>query len=40
MSAFSRSVNVTTDWLDPSSFEIRGALKDNVHSTTLNLDEE
>jgi len=34
MSAFSRSVDVTMDWLDPSSFEIRGALKDNVHSLT------
>ena len=34
MPAFSRSVNVTMDWLDSSSFEIRGALNDNVHSLT------
>jgi hypothetical protein len=32
MPAFSRSVNVEMDWLDPSHFEIRGTLKDNVHS--------
>lgn len=32
MPAFSRSVDVTMDWLDSSSFEIRGTLKDNVHS--------
>ena len=32
MPAFSRSVNVEMDWLDPSSFEIRGTLNDNVHS--------
>src|SRR4030095_2489578 len=32
MSAFSRSVNVELDGLDPSSFEIRGTLNDNVHS--------
>jgi Protein of unknown function (DUF2889) len=34
MPAFSRSVNVSMDWLDPSSFEIRGTLNDNVHSLT------
>jgi len=34
MPAFSRSVNVTMDWLDDSSFEIRGSLNDNVHSLT------
>jgi hypothetical protein len=34
MPAFSRSVNVEMDWLDPSSFEIRGTLNDNVHSLT------
>ena len=34
MPAFSRSVNVSMDWLDASSFEIRGALQDNVHSLT------
>ena len=34
MPAFSRSVNVEMDWLDTSSFEIRGALNDNVHSLT------
>lgn len=32
MPAFSRSVDVTMDWLDSSSFEIRGTLNDNVHS--------
>src|SRR5262245_20135616 len=32
MSAFSRSVNVQMDWIEPSSFEIRGTLNDNVHS--------
>jgi hypothetical protein len=32
MAAFSRAVNVEMDWLDPSSFEIRGELNDNVHS--------
>lgn len=34
MAAFSRSVNVEMDWLDPSRFEIRGTLNDNVHSLT------
>jgi hypothetical protein len=34
MPAFSRSVNVSMDWLDPSSFEICGTLNDNVHSLT------
>ena len=34
MPAFLRSVNVEMDWLDPSSFEIRGTLNDNVHSLT------
>src|SRR5437870_2920869 len=34
MPAFSRSINVTMDWLDTSTFEIRGALDDNVHSLT------
>lgn len=34
MPAFSRSVIVEMDWLDPSSFEIRGTLNDNVHSLT------
>ena len=32
MAAFSRAINVEMDWLDASSFEIRGTLKDNVHS--------
>ncbi|MEK6287616.1 MAG: DUF2889 domain-containing protein [Acidobacteriota bacterium] len=32
MPAFSRAVSVEMDWLDPSSFEIRGTLNDNVHS--------
>lgn len=34
MPAFSRAVNVEMDWLDRSSFEIRGTLNDNVHSLT------
>ena len=34
MPAFSRSVNVTMDWLEPSRFEVCGNLKDNVHSLT------
>lgn len=37
MPAFSRSVDVTMDWLDRGSFEIRGSLKDNVHSLTARL---
>ena len=32
MPAFSRTVNIEMDWLDNSSFEIRGTLNDNVHS--------
>ncbi|HKS40302.1 MAG TPA: DUF2889 domain-containing protein [Blastocatellia bacterium] len=32
MATFSRSVNVEMDWLDKTSFEIRGQLNDNVHS--------
>jgi DUF2889 family protein len=32
MAIFSRTVNVEMDWLDKTSFEIRGALNDNVHS--------
>ncbi|HKP87478.1 MAG TPA: DUF2889 domain-containing protein [Blastocatellia bacterium] len=31
MAIFSRSVNVEMDWLDKTSFEIRGTLNDNVH---------
>src|SRR5262245_10199296 len=34
MPVFSRSIVVEMDWLDPSSFEIRGTLNDNVHSLT------
>ena len=34
MPAFSRSVGIEMDWLDSSSFEIRGSLDDNVHSLT------
>lgn len=37
MPAFSRSVNVEMDWVDASSFEIRGTLKDNVHSLFARL---
>jgi hypothetical protein len=32
MPAFSRTVSVEMDWLDQSTFEIRGRLDDNVHS--------
>ena len=32
MATFSRTINVTMDWLDETSFEIRGTLDDNVHS--------
>ncbi len=32
MPAFSRVVNVEMDWVDSTSFEIRGTLNDNVHS--------
>lgn len=32
MAIFSRTVNVEMDWLDKTSFEIRGTLNDNVHS--------
>lgn len=32
MAIFSRTVNVEMDWLDKTSFEIRGMLNDNVHS--------
>jgi len=32
MAAFARAVNVEMDWLDSTSFEIRGTLNDNVHS--------
>ena len=32
MATFSRTINVEMDWLDKTSFEIRGSLDDNVHS--------
>lgn len=34
MATFSRSINVEMDWVDKTSFEIRGTLDDNVHSLT------
>ncbi|HEV8482271.1 MAG TPA: DUF2889 domain-containing protein [Blastocatellia bacterium] len=34
MTAFSRTINVDMDWIDDSSFEIRGTLDDNVHTVT------
>ena len=37
MPTFSRNVNVEMDWLDRSSFEIRGSLDDNVHSVAARL---
>jgi hypothetical protein len=32
MATFSRTIKVEMDWLDETSFEIRGTLDDNVHS--------
>jgi hypothetical protein len=37
MPSFSRSISVEIDWLDGASFEIRGALNDNVHSLEARL---
>ncbi|MFY9607111.1 MAG: hypothetical protein WAU45_00685 [Blastocatellia bacterium] len=37
MASFSRNINVTMDWLDKASFEIRGSLNDNVHSVAATL---
>lgn len=34
MTAFSRTINIEMEWLDDSSFEIRGTLNDTVHSVT------
>jgi len=34
MPAFARAVNIEMDWLDKTSFEVRGTLNDNVHSLT------
>ncbi|HKG23388.1 MAG TPA: DUF2889 domain-containing protein [Blastocatellia bacterium] len=37
MATFSRTVSVEMDWVDESSFEIRGSLDDNVHSLRARL---
>jgi hypothetical protein len=37
MPAFRRSINVEMDWIDESSFEIRGTLDDHVHSLSARL---
>lgn len=37
MPAFSRSIKVEMDWIDKTSFEIRGTLDDHVHSLAARL---
>lgn len=37
MPEFSRTIKIDIDWVDNSSFEIRGALNDNVHSVEARL---
>jgi hypothetical protein len=37
MTEFSRTINIDIDWVDSTSFEIRGALNDNVHSVAARL---
>jgi hypothetical protein len=37
MATFSRNISVEMDWLDQSSFEIRGRLDDNVHTVAARL---
>ena len=37
MPEFSRTIKVDMDWVDGHSFEIRGALDDNVHSVAARL---
>ena len=37
MPAFARKINVEMDWVDDSSFEVRGALDDNVHSLAARM---
>lgn len=37
MPEFSRTINIDIDWVDNTSFEIRGALNDNVHTVTARL---
>jgi len=37
MATFLRKINVEMDWLDETSFEIRGTLDDNVHSLAARL---
>src|SRR5688572_4240457 len=37
MPEFSRTINIDIDWVDNKSFEIRGALNDNVHSVAARL---
>ena len=37
MPEFSRTIKIEMDWVDDKSFEIRGALDDNVHSVAARL---
>jgi hypothetical protein len=37
MATFSRNIQIDMDWLDETSFEIRGSLNDNVHSVNARL---
>ncbi len=37
MPEFSRTINIEIDWVDNTSFEIRGALNDNVHTVEARL---
>ena len=37
MPTFKRSINVEMDWIDETSFEIRGTLDDHVHSLSARL---
>jgi hypothetical protein len=37
MPIFSRSIKIEMDWLDDSSFEVKGTLDDNVHSVNARL---
>jgi hypothetical protein len=37
MPEFLRTINIEIDWVDDTSFEIRGALNDNVHTVEARL---
>ena len=38
MPTFSRNIQIDLDWLNESSFEIKGTLNDNVHSVNARLE--